>query len=330
MTENASNKMKTIRYDSELAPDKTKKDHREAFAKLKLEDKRRYFESVSKANNITKDFCIKFGIPFKNYQIFLRDVDMLGGEYMVGERSKEYLQNTSSENYVRITNRVVEEFDDIELCITMVHEYLGHALMTNTDMKTGESLSLIQSGPSFRKLRTFETLFNMDILDTIKTKISTDTDLNDVEEEIMKYFMIEGDGYNNYPPLIERAEKALLDNLDQKISIQVRLVIGRELDEGITDYFAIKLCTNGEEQFKKYKDTERAYTQFVDNILHIKEFIQARCTFSDDDFEQMLVDVKETNNLGEMAKIISKRTGTKIPVTSLFKNSILLDVYDDH
>ncbi|MBC7472455.1 MAG: hypothetical protein H7196_04330 [candidate division SR1 bacterium] len=319
--------MKTIHYDSELAPNNVKKDHQQAFNILKLEDKQRYFQYVSKTNIVTKNFCNRFNLPFKNYQIFLRDVEMTGGEYMVGERSKEYLENTSSDNYVRITNKVVENFDNVELLITMVHEYLGHALMTNTDMKTGKTLSLIQSGPSFRKLRTYEAQFNCSILNKIKVKISKDEDLDDVEEEIMKSFMFEEDGYNNYPPLIKRAEAALITNPEQKITIKVRTTIGRELDEGITDYFAIKLCTDSEEQFEEYKNSERAYTQFINNILIIKKFIQDHSSFSNNDFEQMLVDVKKTNNVGEMAKIISEKTKIKIPVTALFQNPILLDIY---
>jgi hypothetical protein len=340
LASSVSNKMKTVRYDSELVPDEAKIKHNNAFKNLSQEDRWRYFKCAAAATEITQNFCTQYNIPIKKYQIHLWDVNMVGGQYMVGQKGKEYAENVSNENYVRVTNEAIKEFDDIELTITMVHEYLGHALMANTDMKTGENLSLMQSGPSFRKNRRFEAALDARVLQKIKDKVAirlkpekTEEEekvcLSDVEIEIMKSFMVEGDPYNHYPPLIERAEASLLNNPEQKINIQISPILGRELDEGITDYFAIKLCTDDQDEFDKYKNSERAYTQFINSILTIKSFIQTRSNLSDEDFEQILIDVKQSNNVGEMAKTISTVSGVSIPAVALFENPILLDIYDE-
>jgi hypothetical protein len=336
-----SNKMRTVRYKREVVFNEAKKNHQEAFKNLSHENRSRYFKCAAAATKITQNFCTEHKITFERYQIHLWDANMTGGQYIVGEKRKKYLENTSNQNYVQITNKVVEEFDDTELTITMVHEYLGHALMANTDMKAGETLSLMQSGPSFRRSRSFEAVLDAKVLKKIKDKVAITLKpektseelkvcLSDVEIGIMKSFMEEGDPYNHYPPLIERAELSLSKSPVQKIAVETSYAIGRGLDEGITDYFAVKLCTDGQEQFDKYKNSERAYTQFIDNILGIKKFIQTRSTFSDFDFEQMLVDVKQTNNVGEMAKIISEKSGVQIPCTELFKYTILLDPNDNN
>jgi hypothetical protein len=338
--EKKSKEMKNIRYDTELVPNEAEILHIKAFKNLSQEDRWKYLKCAAKATEITQNFCLQFKIPIEKYKIHLWDVNMSGGQYVVGQKRNKYLENDSSENYVQITNDAVKEFDDKELTITMVHEYLGHALMANTDMKTGETLSLMQSGPSFRKSRNFESVLDAKVLQKIKDKVAirlkpkkTEEEekvcLSDVEIEIMKSFMIEGDPYNHYPPLIERAELSLSTSPVQKIAVETSYAIGRGLDEGITDYFAIKICTDDQNEFDKYKNSERAYTQFINNILTIKQFLQTRSALNDADFDQILVNVKYSHDVGGMAKTISSISGVHIPAIALFEDIILLDIYDE-
>lgn len=324
------NKINLIRYDKENVPQTKLDKHNEIYTTLSPEEQKKYIKASYSAKKIVKEFCTKYNLAFEEFGFILHEGKYGSGQHIVGEDDKSVAQNTSNISYIKINVGAITDpdIDDIELKILMVHEYLGHAILGNAYQKHSDTLSLTHSGMAIIKNREFEMELDQKHIDKIKTKLENNQELSDYEKTIMHSFMVEGDGYGWYEPLIKRAEEAKSKNTDTKVTMKIYNTFGQTLDEGITDYLAITLCTHSQEEFEKYKNGEGAYTEFINNILAIKTFILRYNEEIDDiQFNKMLVELKLTGNIGILKAYILQKTGISIPFKEFYERKIDLEKY---
>lgn len=310
-SQSQSRTFQTVDFSTQRVPENVVAQSRELFEKLSLEDQEKF-------NNTFVDFKDRL------LNLGIENIDVYNVFFFDGDDNKygSYVQSFEGESYVQLNINKIAEMQDFEIRSLLFHEYFGHALTSKNILKKSDLLKMLHNGLSFTKVSGQADKISFDG-DTLKDMMYTYNNgglakLEELELQALKGLMKK----TNHENLIEFLDQ-LTDNLhliteDSYYQVVTDNVneIGKPLNEGVTEYLAIVLSADNQEELSTLL-TDNPYEKYYDPIFDLVDHIE-NIGQGIDDFNRVLFDARLEGSPKIIIDYIYEKTGLKIKPKELF------------
>jgi hypothetical protein len=280
------------------------------FETLSLEDREKYYEAY--AEFVQKAKALGFD-QVENYDIFFESRVSSNGSFSV---------NQEGVNFITIGKEFVLDSEKLLIIKTLFHELVGHCLSSKNLSKVGTNADLDNSGLSFDQFRNSRYIeINKARIIEIVNKIGLNSkSLSKDDFKIINKFAEIAGAKDKFLAIYTLAESfedysLLIDEL--KESFNGNKNIGRSLNEGVTDYLAINMTVDNDEQFWELVEKsgyEEYILPIVDMGSHLIKLDPANLQAWDD----CLYDARLTGQPYKIIKFLKDKTGVSITPKELF------------
>jgi hypothetical protein len=282
------------------------------FETLSLEDREKYYEAyaefVQKAKALGYD-------RVEEYDVFFEFKDNANGSYATtGE----------GDSFVTLDVNFVADENKLAIKKTLFHELVGHCLSSKNLSKIGDNIEVNTRGLNFSRFRDSKKIvINKERMQDISYFLHSPEDMKFLHPYELRII----DKLSEISKIKDKfiAIKTLAHSWDDfpaianelKIFFNGTKEIGLDLNEGVTDYIAINMTTENDDQFWELVEksgNEESILPLINMGSHLIELNPANLQAWDD----VLFDARLTGQPYKIIKFLKDKTGVSITPKELF------------
>ncbi len=238
-----------------------KAEHEQILSGLSEPKKAKWDQCLSMADTIIRDSCNEFKVPYISYSPMLSASIDSGGIYNVTDVTKD--------SFVRIhLNRL--RFDVENITTMLVHEILGHAILSRNGIKMSELISRFDLGISVGRFRSkmveLDRDQKIDLIQKLKKPNIDVSSFTEIQKRFWETTLQTRNEHEAKQYIISLCVESILEGDRINMKMTESKEIGSNLNEAVVDYIAL---TQAEKYFNKKIDYSSRYNAIRTQIKRL-------------------------------------------------------------
>lgn len=302
-----------------ISDPEVKAKSKELFAKLSPESRQKFYQAFKTVRQTVGDY----GLDVEKYSVYLDQSEEANGTYHA---------SFDGDSYVTLNAEYVEKAEEVRIVKTLLHELVGHALNSYNESKVSEDRGSYRSGLRFSTETspvkyTIHTPYIRHIQEILQNPEAQPLGRDD--RKILSFLQqsLELDSYEEVAGAVayhldQQDQKLLANNQQATLTLNLprqEREVGLALNEGVTEYLAILMAADGDDEVANKLLSTSAYEDWVGEILALENYLVESTPTDVGEFSQCLWEAQRLGRPKLIQQFIEEKTGVRLSFQDIFQ-----------